>query len=342
MALRSNEINERRIKVYYYGMPYYMNPMMNTTPEPSACPGGFTYTVQPGDTMFRIANRYGVSLQALIQSNPQIPNPNVLVVGQRICIPTIAAPPTPPPGTFCPGGTIYIVQPGDTLFLIARRVGVTLQRLIEANPQIPDPNILNVGQQICIPTVTPVPPVPPVPPVVCPNGTIYIVQPGDTMFIIARRFGVSLQRLIDANPQVSDPNVIVVGQRICVPAPDVPLPTGICRVTLNAEPNIPALGGVAFVNLVDPTLWITTFGLPKASELDNEYCGYFAWIVNRTTGACFGVELKDCVPGILAGYGKTTGDWRMYDEIIVTAEKYSKPKGPEGTVVLRGSLAECR
>ncbi|QUH25780.1 LysM peptidoglycan-binding domain-containing protein [Serpentinicella alkaliphila] len=329
--------------MYYYGMPYYMNPMINQlTPEPVVCPGGFIYTVQPGDTMFRIANRYGISLQALVDANPQIPNPNVLVVGQRICIPTAGVTPPVPPVDFCPGGTVYIVQPGDTLFLIARRVGVTLQRLIEANPQIADPNVIQVGQRICIPPVVPTPPVPPLPPVVCPSGTIYIVQPGDTMFIIARRFGVSLQRLIDANPQIADPNIIQVGQRICVPVPDAPLPPGICRVTLTVEPGIQALGGTAFINLVDPTLWITTFGLPKLSELGKDYCGYFAWVVDRNTGIYFCVELKDCVPGILAGYGKTTGDWRNYDEIIVTAEKTAHPKAPEGIVVLRGSLAVCR
>ncbi len=57
--------------------------------------------------------------------------------------------------------------------------------------------------------------IPPPPP--CPNGFIYTVQPGDTMFSIAQRFGVSLQALINANPQVTDPNVIFPGQQLCVP-----------------------------------------------------------------------------------------------------------------------------
>ncbi|MDR5658530.1 LysM peptidoglycan-binding domain-containing protein [Serpentinicella sp. ANB-PHB4] len=335
--------------MYYnnYGMPYPMNPMMgpmqnpmmNQMPEPPTCPGGFIYTVQPGDTMFRIANRYAISLQALIQANPQVANPNVLVVGQRICVPTAAPPvPPPPPGEFCPDGTVYIVQPGDTMFLIARRYEVTVEQLIRANPQIPDPNILEIGQRICIPRV-PTPPVPPVPPPVdCPDGTLYTVRAGDTMFLIARRFGVSLQRLIQANPQVTDPNVLEIGQQICIPAPDVPLPTGIVRVLLKPEPSITALGGVAFVNVDDPTLWITTFGLPALSELGKDYCGYYAWVVDRDTKMYFGVELKDCAPGILAGYGKTTGDWRGYDEVIVTAEKVAKPKAPEGKVVLRGRI----
>lgn len=51
----------------------------------------------------------------------------------------------------------------------------------------------------------------------CSNGRIYIVRPGDTMYRIAMRYNIGLQRLVDANPQIIDPSVIAVGQRICIP-----------------------------------------------------------------------------------------------------------------------------
>lgn len=51
----------------------------------------------------------------------------------------------------------------------------------------------------------------------CENGFLYTVRRGDTMFRIAVRFGVSLEELIDANPQVADPNRIFPGQVLCVP-----------------------------------------------------------------------------------------------------------------------------
>ncbi|HHV56048.1 MAG TPA: LysM peptidoglycan-binding domain-containing protein [Firmicutes bacterium] len=75
--------------------------------------------------------------------------------------PRPAGPPPPP----CPGGRIITVRPGDTLFLLARRYGTTVAALRAANPQITDPNRIQVGQRLCIPgVVTPPPPAPPAPP----------------------------------------------------------------------------------------------------------------------------------------------------------------------------------
>jgi len=71
--------------------------------------------------MFFIAQRFGVSLNALIQANPQITNPNLIFPDKS------SAFPTGPPSGVCPPGTFrYTVQPGDTMFLIARRFGVSL------------------------------------------------------------------------------------------------------------------------------------------------------------------------------------------------------------------------
>jgi spore coat assembly protein SafA len=182
-------------------------PVQAETQQAVQCPPGtFRYTVQQGDTMFLIAQRFGVSLDALIAANPQISNPNLIFPGQVICVPTSPAPPPPvcPPGTFR-----YTVRPGDTMFLIAQRFGVSLNALIAANPQISNPNLIFPGQIICVPSA---------PSAVCPPGTFrYTVQPGDSMFLIAQRFGVSLNALIAANPQIPNPNRIFPGQIVCVP-----------------------------------------------------------------------------------------------------------------------------
>jgi LysM repeat protein len=171
-------------------------------PPPSGpCPGGFLYEVQPGDTFYRLSQRYGIAVEALKAANPGV-DPDRLQVGQKICVP---APPPPPP---CPGST-YTIRPGDTLYTLARRFGTTVEALRSANPGV-DPERLQVGQQICLPpgVVGPIP---------CPGGIIYQVRAGDTLYSISRRFGVSVQDLIAANPHLSRPEWLGVGDYLCIP-----------------------------------------------------------------------------------------------------------------------------
>ncbi|MGH3913513.1 MAG: LysM peptidoglycan-binding domain-containing protein [Pseudonocardiaceae bacterium] len=97
--------------------------------------------------------------------------------------------------------TTYIVQRGDTLSEIAERFGVTLQNLIRANPQIPNPDLIHPGEVINIPA----------------RYRTYIVQPGDTLSEIAERFGVTLQNLIRANPQIRNPDLIHPGEIVYIP-----------------------------------------------------------------------------------------------------------------------------
>lgn len=108
--------------------------------NPAPKPAGGDYTVRSGDTLSGIAQRNGVSLQALIAANPQISNPNLIHPGQAVHI---------------PGGsqaaTSHTVQRGDTLSGIAQQAGVSLSSLIAANPQISNPNLIYPGQTVHIP-----------------------------------------------------------------------------------------------------------------------------------------------------------------------------------------------
>ncbi|MBS4024123.1 MAG: LysM peptidoglycan-binding domain-containing protein [Clostridia bacterium] len=182
------------------------------------------YVVQPGDTLFLIARRFGTTVAAILAANPQITDPNRIFVGQVITIPVTPPVPTPPP-TPPPGVRQYVVQPGDTLFLIARRFGTTVPAILAANPQITDPNVIFPGQIINIPVAvpptppptTPTPPPTPTPMPTPPPPGRYVVQPGDTLFLIARRFGTTVAAILAVNPQITDPNLIFPGQIITIP-----------------------------------------------------------------------------------------------------------------------------
>jgi len=99
----------------------------------------------------------------------------------------------------------YKIQPNDNLSDIAQRSGSTLSQLIEANPQISNPDMIYIGEKIDIPEYQ------------------YIVLPGDNLYKIAQLFGVPIELLIEANPQLSRPYNLTVGQEIIIPKMQMPM-----------------------------------------------------------------------------------------------------------------------
>ena len=96
------------------------------------------HVVKPGDTIYKLAQMYNVSVEAIIEANPGI-NPNMLTIGQIICIPL-------GPKEECPPGTSsYTIRKGDTLYLIAKKYDIPLNLLIKSNPNV-NPNNLIVGE----------------------------------------------------------------------------------------------------------------------------------------------------------------------------------------------------
>jgi len=194
---------------------------------------GVWYTVRVGDWLSRIAAHFGTTVTAIVQAN-HLRNPNLIYAGQRLWIPGGNETPTPTV-TSTPNqhGFWYTVHAGDWLGILAVRFGTTVQAIVQAN-HISNPNWIYVGQRLWIPgrngsaTVTPTPTVAPT---TTPTGTVsptatptpatggfwYSVQAGDWLSAIAARFGVTVAAIVQAN-HLSDPNHLVAGQRLWIPA----------------------------------------------------------------------------------------------------------------------------
>jgi LysM repeat protein len=180
---------------------------MAAVPTPAlAAPQGTVYVVRWGDTLSSIAEQFGVTADAIRSANG-IVGDNI-VVGQQLIIPV--SPPAPTPGSGAPSTVIvHIVQPGENLFRIALLYGTTVEAITQANG-ISNPWFIYVGQQLNIP-VTPGGAVSP-----APGGRTYVVQPGDTLYMIAVRFNTTVEALMVAN-NLSNANLLHVGQVLVLP-----------------------------------------------------------------------------------------------------------------------------
>lgn len=127
-------------------------------------------------------------------------------------------PPTMPPWAPVGGVTEYIVQAGDTMWVISKRFGVSLDSLIRANPQIKNPDVIYPGEVIRIPVSGGMAPAMPGTPSGQMEGRRYIVRQGETIEIIAQRFGINVTELTAFNPQLKPPYTLTAGQVIMIPA----------------------------------------------------------------------------------------------------------------------------
>ena len=103
-------------------------------------------TVRRGDTLSGIARRYNTSYEYLAKIN-DIPDPNLIYVGQRLKVPTFRD-----DEINDTSHRLYIVKRGNTLTQIAREFGVTIQEIVELN-DIANPNLIFVGEILRIPTI---------------------------------------------------------------------------------------------------------------------------------------------------------------------------------------------
>ena len=200
-----------------------------TLAAPAFAQGSTVHVVQRGENLFRIALRYGVTVNALAAANG-LSNTSHVYVGQRLTIPTGGSSPSP--------SGVHVVQRGENLFRIALRYGMTAQALAAANG-IANTNRIYAGQRLVIPGHGNTPSTPTQP---TPSGQTYTVRRGDTLSGIARRYGVSAWALAQAN-SLRNPSLIYVGQVLRIPSGGNPVPPA------PSPPSAPTSGRWIDVNL---------------------------------------------------------------------------------------------
>lgn len=155
----------------------------------------------------------------------------------------------------------YVIQPGDTLSLIAQRYGTSVTRLMQAN-NLRNMHRIRAGQTLEIPGLAAREPIP-------DGAETYRVRRGDTVGRIARRAGLSEDELLALN-DIGNRNRIYVGQELRLTSANLPIP----QPPVAAEAPEPAAdddnGVVASTPAVEPAPTGPSFGVVSLAD-PNDY-----------------------------------------------------------------------
>ena len=164
------------------------------------------YTVQRGDTLYSISQKFNIPVNKLKEINNL--NTNTILPGQILIIKETETPPQP---------TTYKVQKGDTLYSISQKFNTTVDEIKRLN-NITSNNIY-INQELYIPTSTSSPSTPlPIPPIDDDENeeySEYIVQKGDSLWKISRDYNITVKELIELNNLKA--TTLQIGDKLLVP-----------------------------------------------------------------------------------------------------------------------------
>ena len=150
------------------------------------------YIVKKGDTLYKIANNYNISVNELKKINNL--TSDTLSIGDQLLVPIIDK----------SDYTIYIVKKGDSLYSIAQKYNTTVDSIKKLNNLAS--NLLSINQQLKIPTKKEEE---------VQNFYNYTVVPGDTLYSIAKNNNTTVETIKSINNLSS--NVIDVGMQLKLP-----------------------------------------------------------------------------------------------------------------------------
>ena len=177
----------------YLDVPYQLDDATNNT-----------YTVLPGDSIYAIARKLNINSNELMKAN-NLNTSSILNIGQTLVLPN---------GTTLPSdeeiiNNTYIVQPGDSIYAIARKLYINPNDFMKAN-NLNTSSILNIGQTLVLPIGTTLPPE-----IELTNNT-YTVLPGDSIYAIARKLNINPNDLMKAN-NLNHSSILNIGDTLVLP-----------------------------------------------------------------------------------------------------------------------------
>lgn len=219
---------------------------------PAAGSSGEVYVVRSGDTLWRIADKYSTSINALKSANRL--SGDTIAVGQALHIPgagggssggTATVPAIASAEFTGDTSSAYIVRPGDNFNQIAQNHGITPDELAKAN-RTAYPDRLLPGERLIIPGKSTGQPAPAARPGIAAAAMTsspsrsHTVKKGESLMGIARTYGVTTATLVSAN-KLKNANVIRLGQQLLIPGQKSILPASPQPAPASA-PSYPGLG----------------------------------------------------------------------------------------------------
>ncbi len=156
----------------------------------NSTPSQNIYTVQKGDSLWAIANKYGTTVDSIKSANNL--TSNNLSIGQTLIIPTESNQIT--------NQITYNVKKGDSLWAIANRYDTTVEKIKSTNNL--SSNTLSIGQVLIIPSTS--------------EFNTYTVEKGDSLWTISRKYNTTVDNIKKLNNLTS--NNLSIGQKLIIPA----------------------------------------------------------------------------------------------------------------------------